>query len=143
MPTIPRVYLTGNETLAELKALGLTEKGRRYQAKKHGWFCPSMRPTYPQAEGPGGFQVLANPQHFVKAIVLQEVHTTVLVIDEDTIDDWVQEALCRCWERRHAAHVTHFTSYYYAMVRGLTRQWIVRYRANHVRHIPLHACRAA
>jgi DNA-directed RNA polymerase specialized sigma24 family protein len=56
---------------------------------------------------------------------------------EDTIQEWIQEALCRCWERRHAPHVECWSSYYFTMVRGLVRTWIVRYKRHAERHIPL------
>ena len=147
METVPRhgqrVYLTGTETTAELIALGACSKEQRWRCRKTGYFSLSRKPHYPQREGPGGFQVLGNPYHFVKAIVFHEVNTTVMPIDDDTVEDWIQEAIAECWLRRHAPWVAHFTSYYYSTVRGLVRQWIVRYRREASRHIPLHTRRAA
>lgn len=137
MATVPRIYLTGNETTAELKAVGLVKKEQRYLARTRGYYCTASRPTYPQDDGPGGYQTLANPLFFVKKIILTETRNTRRYIDEDTIQEWIQEALCRCWERRHAPHVTHWSSYYFAMVRGLVRQWIVKYKREAERRIPL------
>jgi hypothetical protein len=138
MATVPHVLLTGNETTAELIALGLVKKEQRYLARQRGYYCTgTQQPAYPQLNGPGGYQTLANPLFFVKKIILTETRNTSRYIDEDTIQEWIQEALCRCWERRHAPHVQHWSSYYFAMVRGLVRQWIVKYKREADRRIPL------
>lgn len=140
MQTLPRqgqrVYLTGTETAADLMRTGIPRR-TAYYAIARGYVGVSRKPHYPQLEGPGGFQVLGNPYYFVKAIVMREVINTSVYIDQSAIEEWTQEGIEECWLRRHAPWVTHFTSYYYATVRGLVRQWIVRYRQEASRLIPL------
>lgn len=60
MPTIPRVYLTGNETRNALMQQGLSKRMANY-ALARGWYCPTHPPDYPQLDGPGGYATLDTP----------------------------------------------------------------------------------
>ena len=120
------VYLTGNETLQELRQRGLPES-TAHAARTRGDYCPQYnRRVYPQHEGLGGFADLYDPQGFVINQLAQALRKAAAHLDPETFRDWTQDLLLECWKRRHAPHVTRFVPYYQVMLRGLVRQWLQR-----------------
>jgi hypothetical protein len=120
------VYLTGTETLQELRQRGLPDS-TAHAARKRGYYCPQYnRRLYPQHEGLGGFADLYEPQGFVVNQLAQALRKADAHLDPETFREWTQELLLECWKRRHAPHVTRFVPYYQVMIRGLVRQWLQR-----------------
>ena len=120
------LYLTGSETIPELRAMGMSE-ATAHVARKRGYYCPGYNQrAYPQLDGPGGFAELYDPQGFVINLFARTVRTAGAHLDPETFRDWTQELLLECWRRRHAPHITKFPPYYMAMIKGLVRQWLHR-----------------
>ena len=124
--TLPRIYLHGTETTADLRARGVPARTAR-TAVKRGWYTRHyLAPQYPQDEGPGLFATLTNPYAFATAQVRHVLRTQEWgrMTPED-FEDAVQNALLWAWERRHCAHLTapDFPAYISAVIRGKLRRW--------------------
>ena len=116
------IYLTGTETIQELRQRGLPES-TAHAARKRGYYCPQYnRRHYPQHEGAGGFAQLETPERFVRAYVLRTLAQWEIAPSPDLVADLTQDGLLACWHRRHAPHIQNFPRYYAAMLRGLVTQ---------------------
>ena len=116
------IYLTGTETIQELRQRGLPES-TAHAARKRGYYCPGYnRRHYPQHEGLGGFAQLETPERFVRAYVLRTLAQWEIAPSPDLVADLTQDGLLACWQRRHAPHIQNFPRYYAAMLRGLVTQ---------------------
>jgi hypothetical protein len=123
--TAERVYLTGTETIAELRARGIPES-TAHAARHRGYYCPGYcKRAYPQHEGSGGYGELYDPEGFVISQLAQCVRLYRGHLDRATFDDWTQELLAECWYRRHATtHGGNPVGYFMVMIRGKVRQWL-------------------
>ena len=116
------IYLTGTETIQELRQRGLPES-TAHAARKRGYYYPGYnRRCYPQHDGPGGFAQLETPERFVRAYVLRTLAQWEIAPSPDLVADLTQDGLLACWTRRHAPHIRNFPRYYAAMLRGLITQ---------------------
>jgi len=116
------IYLTGTETIQELRQRGLPES-TAHAARKRGYYCPGYNQrSYPQHEGAGGFAQIETPERFVRAYVLRTLAQWEIAPRPDLVEDLTQDGLLACWTRRHAPHIQNFPRYYAAMLRGLVTQ---------------------
>ena len=91
------IYLTGTETIQELRQRGLPES-TAHAARKRGYYCPQYnRRHYPQHEGLGGFAQLETPERFVRAYVLRTLAQWEIAPSPDLVADLTQDGLLACW----------------------------------------------
>jgi hypothetical protein len=114
-----RIPLADTDTPQSLAAQGLSRTSI-WRALRRGWYTVEYHePQFPQYEGAGGFAALNDPWSFAVSQVRHIVRLWSLdgLITRESIEDYAQEGLLKCWERRHTPGVESFPAYFSTIVR--------------------------
>jgi hypothetical protein len=114
-----RIPITDTDTPTSLAAQGLSRTSI-WRALRRGWYTVNYHdPVFPQYDGAGGFATLEDPWSFAMSQVRYITRLWGLdgLIPREALEDYAQEGLLKCWERRHTADVASFPAYFSTVIR--------------------------